>query len=152
MEGIDITDWSKLGSVVRAARLDAGLTQQELAERSSTARSWIARIEAGHRKAELEQLLRLLDALNLRIRLHPVAEDAQVVDEEQDPDPGRNRALAEFNSGVSAQALEWAKYARTLLDQNRDLTERSWADSAGANLLLIEPPSEQQSDDPEADA
>ena len=45
MSGIDITDWTKLGSLIRSARKSAGLTQHELAERSGTARSWIARIE-----------------------------------------------------------------------------------------------------------
>lgn len=70
MADIDITDWTKLGSVIRSARLSAGMTQHQLAEKSGTARSWIARIEAGHRKAEFEQILRLLDALDLRMRLH----------------------------------------------------------------------------------
>lgn len=72
---IDITDWTKLGSVIRSARIEAGLTQQELADRAGTSRSWIARIEAGHRKAELEPILRLLAALDLQMRLHPEGED-----------------------------------------------------------------------------
>lgn len=109
---IDITDWDKFGSVIRSARIEAGLTQQELATRAGTARSWIARIEAGHRKAEFEPILRLLAALNLQMRLHP---------ESGDETPGASTTFT--GRGVS---LDQAALAR------RRASQGSWAASQGA--------------------
>ena len=69
MRDIEIRDWTKLGSTIRAERKRAGLTQAELAKKAGTARSWIARVETGHRGAELEPVLRLLSALDLSLIL-----------------------------------------------------------------------------------
>ncbi len=71
MSDFDIADWRKLGAVLRQARLDAHLTQDALAGRAGVSRAWLARVEAGHRKAELEQLLRLIDALDLTLAVKP---------------------------------------------------------------------------------
>lgn len=67
----EIGDWRKLGAVLRHARIEAGLSQQNLAERAQVSRAWLARVEAGHRKAELEPLLKLLHALNLTMAVQP---------------------------------------------------------------------------------
>lgn len=72
-----ITSWTKLGGLLRDARKAQGLTQAELAERAGVARSWLARVEAGHRGAEFETLLRLLDALGMNLTLTPPAQPAQ---------------------------------------------------------------------------
>ncbi len=64
-----ITHWSKLGATVKDSRQALGLTQNQLAERAQVSRSWLARVEAGHRGAELEPLLRLLNALGLKLSL-----------------------------------------------------------------------------------
>lgn len=64
-----ITSWTKLGGLVRDARTAQGLTQAGLAKGAGVARSWLARVEAGHRGAGLETLLRLLDALGLALSL-----------------------------------------------------------------------------------
>lgn len=64
-----ITSWTKLGGLIRDARKAQSLTQADLADRAGVARSWLARVEAGHRGAELETLLRLLDALGLSLTL-----------------------------------------------------------------------------------
>lgn len=69
MRDIHINDWTKLGSTIRAERKRAHMSQHDLARRSGTSRSWIARIEAGHRGAEFEQILRLLEALDLTMIL-----------------------------------------------------------------------------------
>lgn len=66
-----ITNWVKLGAAVRDARSRLGLTQAETASRAGVARSWLARVEAGHRTVELEPLLRLLQALELEMSLGP---------------------------------------------------------------------------------
>lgn len=67
--GIRLSDWTKLGSVIRDARRARGLSQHDLAGRAGVSRSWLARLETGHRGAELEPLFRLLAALNLTISL-----------------------------------------------------------------------------------
>jgi HTH-type transcriptional regulator / antitoxin HipB len=66
---ITIADWSKLGSTIKAQRERLGLTQAAVAERADVSRSWLAKVEAGHRGAELEQIMRLLQALGLTIVL-----------------------------------------------------------------------------------
>ena len=69
MRSTRITHWSKLGATVKDSRQALGLSQNQLAERAQVSRSWLARIEAGHRRAELEPLLRLLDGLGLKLSL-----------------------------------------------------------------------------------
>ena len=64
-EEFRLTGWPKLGALVRDTRLSQGLSQAALAARAGVARSWLTRVEAGHRGAELEPLLRLLAALDL---------------------------------------------------------------------------------------
>ncbi len=62
-----IADWNRLGSLVRQTRAELGWTQGELADRAGVSRAWVARLESGHRRAELEQILRLLAALDVRL-------------------------------------------------------------------------------------
>lgn len=76
-----ITDWTKLGGLLRDARRTQGLTQAELAARAGVARSWLARVEAGHRGAELEPMLRLLAALDLSLTLRPTDQARRQRDE-----------------------------------------------------------------------
>jgi transcriptional regulator with XRE-family HTH domain len=66
---VTVTGWVKLGGLIRDARASQGLSQVELAARAGVSRSWLARVEAGHRGAELEPLLRLLAALDLSLTL-----------------------------------------------------------------------------------
>lgn len=68
-EEFTLTGWSKLGASVRDTRHSRGLSQAALAARVGVARSWLARVEAGHRSAELEPLLRLFAALDLTLTL-----------------------------------------------------------------------------------
>lgn len=51
-----------MGLALRQWRIDAGLAQEELAERASLSRSAIQQIEAGH-GSRLETLIRVLRAL-----------------------------------------------------------------------------------------
>ncbi|CAM3414543.1 helix-turn-helix domain-containing protein [Nocardioides dubius] len=64
-----IGSWTKLGAVVRNARKARNLSQADAAAQAGVSRSWLARVEAGHRGAELEPLLRLFSALELTLRL-----------------------------------------------------------------------------------
>ena len=62
-----VSDWIKLGAFVRQARNERGWTQIQMAQRAGVSRAWLARLESGHRRAELESILRLFTALDLRL-------------------------------------------------------------------------------------
>jgi len=62
-----ISDWIKLGAFLRQARNERGWTQIQMAQRAGVSRAWLARLESGHRRAELESILRLFTALDLRL-------------------------------------------------------------------------------------
>ena len=55
------------GDLLREARLRAGLTQAELAERAGTARSQVSRYERGDVLPNLETLRRLIRACGLEL-------------------------------------------------------------------------------------
>ena len=57
-----------LGEAVRAERLKAGLSQEQLAERADLARNYIGNIERAEYKVTVEVLARIAKALNLRVR------------------------------------------------------------------------------------
>ncbi|OLT26118.1 hypothetical protein BJF83_04515 [Nocardiopsis sp. CNR-923] len=88
-EEFTLTGWSKLGGLVRDTRLSQGLSQAALAARAGVARSWLARVEAGHRGAELEPLLRLFAALDLTLTLRSNSDASQAR-----PSPDRRRAVS----------------------------------------------------------
>lgn len=57
------------GSLLRAARRGAGLTQRELARRAGTAQSVVARIESGQTSPAADTLARLLAAAGFEARI-----------------------------------------------------------------------------------
>ncbi len=62
-----IGDWVKFGSTVRTARQRQQLSQHQLAALAGISRSWLAKVELGHRGAEFEQILRLTNALGMML-------------------------------------------------------------------------------------
>ena len=56
-----------LGEAVRAERIKAGLTQEQLAEKADLARNYIGNIERAEHKVTVETLARIAKALNLRV-------------------------------------------------------------------------------------
>lgn len=56
-----------LASVVKGRRLDLGLSQKLLAQRAGVSREWINQFESGKPTAQLAQLLRVIDALELSL-------------------------------------------------------------------------------------
>lgn len=56
-----------LGAAVRAERKRRGWSQVVLAENSSVSRAWLARFETGHPAASLEQVFRVLTAMDLEL-------------------------------------------------------------------------------------
>ncbi len=92
---LTITHWSKLGGLLRDTRRRQGLTQAALASRAGVARSWLARVEAGHRGAELEPLLRLLAALDLSLALRSIDQTQRAEsDDEAMPSEAADQLLA----------------------------------------------------------
>ena len=66
-----------LADLLRSERLSAGLTQQRLADRAGVSRWWISEFEGGRARADLGHLLRVLDALGLRLQVvRPQIDDA----------------------------------------------------------------------------
>lgn len=56
-------------AVVRGRRLELGLSQAQLARRAGVSRKWVYEFEAGKPAAELGHVLRVLEALGLRLDL-----------------------------------------------------------------------------------
>jgi DNA-binding XRE family transcriptional regulator len=59
---VDVDDISKYGSLIRRARQKAGLTQEELAERSGTSRFYISRLENNKTDVELSTFRKIVEA------------------------------------------------------------------------------------------
>jgi ribosome-binding protein aMBF1 (putative translation factor) len=56
-----------VGEAIRAERLKAGLSQEQLAEKSNLARNYIGNIERAEKRISLETLVRVAKALNVRL-------------------------------------------------------------------------------------
>jgi transcriptional regulator with XRE-family HTH domain len=63
---------------LRAARVERGLTQTELARRAGTSQSAVARIEAGHTSPTVDTLTRIAAALGMTLALEPSGPDTGV--------------------------------------------------------------------------
>jgi DNA-binding XRE family transcriptional regulator len=66
-----------LASAARGRRLELGLSQAEIAARAGVSRDWVNSFEAGKPTVELILVLRILEALNLRL---DVARSADLLD------------------------------------------------------------------------
>lgn len=104
MSDLRIGHWTKLGSAVRDARTRRQWSQHELASRAGVSRSWLAKLEAGHRGAELEQILRLLAALDMSLAIKDDANPNQA----ETP-----KAASRLAPDSAERASQWA--AKTLL-------------------------------------
>ena len=56
-----------LGDQLKAERIKAGITQQELAERIGTKKSYISRVENGHTDVQLSTLYKLFQGLGRKV-------------------------------------------------------------------------------------
>jgi len=56
------SDESKFGSIIKAARLQAGLTQEQLAKKSGTTRFYISRIENNKTDVEMSTFRKIIEA------------------------------------------------------------------------------------------
>jgi len=65
----EIRSVEDLGRRIRARRRQAGLTQAELATFAGTSQPFVSQVERGRRTARLDGILRLTEALGLRLEL-----------------------------------------------------------------------------------
>jgi transcriptional regulator with XRE-family HTH domain len=106
--------------IVRIARQRAGLTQQQLADRSGHPRETIARWETGAREPSLSSLQKLADAANLELVIRLAERDPSlresVNDQLQLSPTGRvERLLPSTGKEGGIRALQWLAGARTPL-------------------------------------
>jgi HTH-type transcriptional regulator/antitoxin HipB len=59
-----------VASLVRARRIEIGLTQQALADRLTVSRKWVNEIEQGNANAKLELVLRAINELGIDLYGH----------------------------------------------------------------------------------
>jgi transcriptional regulator with XRE-family HTH domain len=131
-----IAHWTKLGAAVRHARATNGWSQQELAHRANVSRSWLAKVEAGHRAAELEPLLRLFAALRLTF----ILDDADAASEQSG---GRASSSPDVPAGAAHDAAtRRAAAAQRRRDAWASGDERQRADPTahGRPMTAGEPP------------
>ena len=63
-----------LSSLARGRRQALGLSQAELATRAHVYRQWVSAFESGRPGSELRLILRLLEALELRLSVDPLGD------------------------------------------------------------------------------
>lgn len=64
-----ITSIRDVAAAVRGRRQTLGLSQESVAQRARVSRQWLSEFESGKPAAELQLVMRLLDALGLRLSL-----------------------------------------------------------------------------------
>ena len=62
---------SEIGRIIRAARKDASLRQDELAAAAGVGTRFVVDIESGKPSAQVGKVLAVLDALGCRVSLEP---------------------------------------------------------------------------------
>lgn len=70
-----------VGQAVREARREQGLTQGELASKANVGRRFIVELEAGHLRAELGKVLKVLEALGIHAVALPSVRPSQRLDD-----------------------------------------------------------------------
>lgn len=61
-EPVDPSETEKFGSLIKTARIKAGLTQEQLAQRSGTSRFYISRLENNRTDVELSTFRKIVEA------------------------------------------------------------------------------------------
>lgn len=64
---MDVSSLRDLAALARGRRRELGLSQAELAARARVSRQWVSAFESGKATAEIGLVIRLLDALDLRL-------------------------------------------------------------------------------------
>ncbi|MFK7985525.1 MAG: helix-turn-helix domain-containing protein [Sandaracinaceae bacterium] len=70
-----VTSAEDFGALVRERRREQGLSQAQVAKKVGVSRQWIVEVEGGKQRAEVGLLLRLLNALDLVMRVEARPDD-----------------------------------------------------------------------------
>ncbi|HKG39406.1 MAG TPA: helix-turn-helix domain-containing protein [Conexibacter sp.] len=70
---MDVNSLRDLAALARGRRCELDLSQAELAARARVSRQWISEFESGKASAEIGLVIRLLDALDLRLAVTQAA-------------------------------------------------------------------------------
>lgn len=104
-------DYVDMGKRVRKQRQLIGLTQQELAERIGVSTSFVGHVERGTRKASLETLVALSNALGVGVD-YLLAGSLQSSPDEGNPsgamDPNRRLVIREILSTLQEHLSDWS--------------------------------------------
>ena len=104
-------DYVDMGKRVRKQRQLIGLTQQELAERIGVNTSFVGHVERGTRKASLETLVALSNALGVGVD-YLLAGSLQSSPDEENPsgamDPNRRLVIREILSTLQEHLSDWS--------------------------------------------
>ena len=104
-------DYVDMGKRVRKQRQLIGLTQQELAERIGVSTSFVGHVERGTRKASLETLVALSNALGVGVD-YLLASSLQSSPDEENPsgamDPNRRLVIREILSTLQEHLSDWS--------------------------------------------
>lgn len=108
--------WSEIGERVRQVRLAMGMTQSDLAQAMSLDRTMIAKVEAGTRRLDAVELIRMSSALGAPID-HLVRPQPEVISRRsaqltEDTDSAVNRQSYRLDIAVG----EWLREVRQLVD------------------------------------
>lgn len=77
-----------LGRELRAARLRAGLTQEDLAHAAAVDRSYISELENGHKSPTVDMLFRLCRAMNASASAILARVEAAQAEQADEPEGG----------------------------------------------------------------
>ena len=104
-------DYVDMCERVRKQRQLIGLTQQELAERIGVSTSFVGHVERGTRKASLETLVALSNALGVGVD-YLLAGSLQSSPDEENPsgamDPNRRLVIREILSTLQEHLSDWS--------------------------------------------
>lgn len=112
------------GALIRAQRMNHGLTQQALADAASVSRKFLIDLESGHERAELGKTMAVLAALGLSLTT------TTLIPRGSDHDPERRDYAATFTDLLAKKDFEFAikmlaDYASASLKAGRPLLQRS---------------------------
>lgn len=104
-------DYVDMGKRIRKQRQLIGLTQQELAERIGVSTSFVGHVERGTRKASLETLVALSNALGVGVD-YLLAGSLQSSPDEENPsgamDPNRRLVIREILTTLQEHLSDWS--------------------------------------------
>lgn len=101
-----IVSYKTIGQNIRAARKDASLTQEQIAERLKMSQLHFGRLERGERPASLEQLAQIAQTLRVPLAslLNGCVVEENFASEPDDSAQSLGKSIARLASGCSAKA------------------------------------------------